>query len=344
MNLNFIFKSTDHIRYENGIHASGPHGGAGRAVKVEPNINGGEGFTVTVFNLDSNHPVWQNNVQMAPKQMKIIQQTPNKVVLRGYGNDMLGASFTDYGLTIHIRNNQVNKCILHLFDRNVDIEYLGIETDYITSEPEIQVIAKRAISLFQSENVSDGRQSLVQLYHSVKSDPGQFKKVTDFSILGTSFLIMLDENLSDDIDTLQMMASVSYMCTSKAIENDTTNLNLYKNRLLMLRMGHEPFSYTVMQALDIDTNPFSITGSMATLSARDAIYRMEISDLELHPQLYMQVPMFKKRKTELDEMIDRQFFLPEKTLDKIIKSGSENHRQILEFLENKILNQEDMEF
>ena len=36
MNLNFIFKSSDHNRYENGILVSGPHGGAPREIKVEP--------------------------------------------------------------------------------------------------------------------------------------------------------------------------------------------------------------------------------------------------------------------------------------------------------------------
>ena len=100
MNLNFVFKSSDHLRYENGIIVSGPHGGAQRAIKVEPNINGGEGYTITIFNLDGDHPVWQNNIQMAPKQMKIIEQSNEKVVLRGFGNDVMGASFADYGLTI----------------------------------------------------------------------------------------------------------------------------------------------------------------------------------------------------------------------------------------------------
>ena len=92
MNLNFVFKSSDHLRFENGRHVAGPHGGANRAVKIEPNINGcegynikgGEGYIVTVFNLDGNHPVWQNNVQVAPKPMKIISQTSDKIVLRGY--------------------------------------------------------------------------------------------------------------------------------------------------------------------------------------------------------------------------------------------------------------------
>lgn len=124
MDLNFVFKSSDHLRYENGIHVSGPHGGARRAVKVEPNISGGQGFTVTLYNLDGNHPVWQNNVQMAPKQMKVIESNNDKIVLRGYGQDAMGASFSDYGLTINLKNGQIYNCVLHMHDRGVDIEYL----------------------------------------------------------------------------------------------------------------------------------------------------------------------------------------------------------------------------
>lgn len=124
MTLDFVFNSSDHLRYENGKHVSGPHGGAGRAVKVEPNIHGKEGFTVTLYNLDGDHPVWQNNVQMAPKQMKVIQEDSSKIVLRGYGHDAMGGSFADYGLTIKLKNGELENCILHMHDRGVDIEYL----------------------------------------------------------------------------------------------------------------------------------------------------------------------------------------------------------------------------
>jgi hypothetical protein len=144
MNLNFLFKSFDHIRYENGRHVSGPHGGANRAVKVEPNINGGEGYTVTLYNLDGNHPVWQNNIQMAPKQMKIVNQTSDKIVLRGYGSDSMGNTFSDYGLSINLKNGSVEKCILHMHDRNIDIEYLGSgdqsPSNYLSSDPDLEEI------------------------------------------------------------------------------------------------------------------------------------------------------------------------------------------------------------
>jgi hypothetical protein len=46
MNINFVFKSPDHLRYENGKHVSGPNGGAARAVQVEPNVNGCEGYNI----------------------------------------------------------------------------------------------------------------------------------------------------------------------------------------------------------------------------------------------------------------------------------------------------------
>lgn len=124
MNLNFIFKSSDHLRYQNRQHVSGPHGGARRAVKVEPIISGVDGYTVTIYNLDGNHPVWQNNIQMAPKQMKILQQDDDKIIMQGYGYDATGETFSNYGLTIEFTNTVISKCILHLYDRNIDIEYL----------------------------------------------------------------------------------------------------------------------------------------------------------------------------------------------------------------------------
>lgn len=138
MTLDFVFNSSDHIRYQNGIHVAGPHGGANRAIKVEPNINGcsgynivsGDGYIVTIYNLDGMHPVWQNNVQMSPKPMRIISQSADKIVLRGYPLQAMSPfgwidfNGQDYGLTIFLKKKQVDKCVLHMYNRNVEIEYL----------------------------------------------------------------------------------------------------------------------------------------------------------------------------------------------------------------------------
>jgi len=119
-----LFKSSDHIRYENSQNVSGHNYGCNRAVKIESNVKGNEGYTVTTYNLDGNHPLWGNNIQMSPKQMKIINYSPNEILLRGYGYDAMGSSFADYGLSIFLNNGEIEKCRLHMYDRKVDIEYL----------------------------------------------------------------------------------------------------------------------------------------------------------------------------------------------------------------------------
>jgi hypothetical protein len=128
---NVYFVSNSHQRYENGTPVRGLQSGCNRAIKIEDNIDRGEGYTVTVFNLDSSHPLWGNNVQMSPKPMKVIQQSEDKIVLRGFGYDKRAlamgagndASFANYGLSIYIKYGDILKCTLHMYDRNVEIEY-----------------------------------------------------------------------------------------------------------------------------------------------------------------------------------------------------------------------------
>lgn len=118
------FDSTDHVRFQNGVDVSGHNVGCNRRISIEKNINGGEGYSVTMYNLDGLHPLWENNVQMAPKQMRIINVQDNVVQLRGYGFDMMGGSFADYGLSLLIENDVIYRVQLDMYDRNISIVYL----------------------------------------------------------------------------------------------------------------------------------------------------------------------------------------------------------------------------
>lgn len=118
------FTSSDHMRFQNGLSISGHNYGANRRFVIEKNIEGGEGYTVTMFNLDGIHPLWQNNVQMAPKRMKIVSVQENIISLRGYGFDQMGGDFSDYGVVIMIEHNEILRVQLNMFDRNLSIVYL----------------------------------------------------------------------------------------------------------------------------------------------------------------------------------------------------------------------------
>lgn len=240
------------------------------------------------------------------------------------------------------KDGTLAKVTFTIHDPNILIEFYSDRA--ISNEPEIISLSHNAITAYQNENPSASRSSLVQIFRSVKYNPSQLKQVQDFKSLGTAFLLMLDQQISDDIDNLQLIVSVGYLCISKAIKKEGNNPNLIKDRLLLLRMGHEPFTYTVMNALDIGGSPFGIMAQMAPLRARDAIYRMEISDLEENPTLYINVPLFKERKREFDDKIRNDFFRPEKSITELIQTGKENHEKLYSFLEKMVIENEDVDF
>mgnify|MGYP001773444692 CR=1 FL=1 len=119
------FLSSDHIRYQNGIDVSGHNYNCHRKIKIENSITQSDGYTITIFNEDSVHPIWGNKVQMSPKRMQIVKISSSCVEFRGCGTDPMGFPFSNYGLSIYHQNRKITKCVLHMFAKNVDIEYLN---------------------------------------------------------------------------------------------------------------------------------------------------------------------------------------------------------------------------
>lgn len=126
----FTFKSTCHQRYENGTPKMGLQKCL-RTVTVEKNTNGcrgyklepGIGYIVKIFNDDLGKP------NMSDKPMSVVSKADNNIELRGF--PILAQSpygwqevdYRDYGLTVYYKAGRVEKCVLHMFDRNIDIEY-----------------------------------------------------------------------------------------------------------------------------------------------------------------------------------------------------------------------------
>lgn len=209
---------------------------------------------------------------------------------------------------------------------------------------ELCIDARKAILLFGNGKKEESRSVLLEIYRSVKSDPEQLRSAEDYESLGRCFLIMLDMNFSNDIDVLQFIISVGYLCTSLAIEDDSENLNLYKDRLLLLNFGNIPFRYTVMSALRLISSMFSLSSNFADIEARDAIYKMEVVDLENNPELCDKIDFLNNRKNELKEMIDDDFFMSDRTLRDVLISGTKNHQDLLIYIENKVIVNGDIDF
>lgn len=127
-----VFNSSDHIRFQNGKNVSGHNYNCHRRLVIEKNIEGSEGYTVSMYNMDGIHPLWRNNVQMAPKRMRIVNVDDNIIEFRGFGFDenalamgapLEAASFENYGIVILVEDDEIVRAQLNMFDRNVSIVY-----------------------------------------------------------------------------------------------------------------------------------------------------------------------------------------------------------------------------
>lgn len=127
----YKFLSDDHTRIQNGQPTNANNKGAWRGIRVKTSDN--NTFFVTMYNMNENHPVWGDNIQMSEKQMRLVEENNDKISLRGFGIDTMGASFANYGLTLHKSNENINKITLHMYDRNIDIIYEKAE-DKLQSE------------------------------------------------------------------------------------------------------------------------------------------------------------------------------------------------------------------
>ena len=130
--------SKRHQRYEQGMPVMGVQD-CGRAliikesdfcklmdgVPVEPSA----GFIIRMVNTDVRDAKGNYLEMMQPKLMTLVSNTPNKIELKGVVLYLMGtksADFSNYSITLHLINRKVVKCVLHMLDRGIDIEYLDI--------------------------------------------------------------------------------------------------------------------------------------------------------------------------------------------------------------------------
>ncbi len=355
----FTFSSNQHLRYENNSPVHGLQNCV-RTISVEVNKNGcngyklnpGDGYIVKVFNNDLNRPM------MADKPMRIHSQSATFVELRGYSviaQTPFGwqeHDLSDYGLTVYYENGNVSKCVLHMYDRNIRIEYMKkenltqnkttINTTVNNQLTETELFVQEALSQFSLGNDGDEvYHPLYKAWRSFQRNPSQLKHIIDCGKYGMGLMIFLSYGTISDIDIKQQISSIAYLFLSKEIQKNPNSINLYKNRLILMLSNHEAFEYTVSSV--VNSGKDFMDRSMSPFEARDAMYKMEFSDLSKGPQL-LSVEILAQKFIELKNKISSGFFGPNENNLTIIDQGNSLHIEILNYLEDKVIDNEDIDF
>ena len=360
----FTFRSNCHKRYENGTPVMGLQECI-RTVSLVKNTDGcpgyklapGVGYIVKIYNDDLGKP------NMSDKPMKVVTKSADMVELRGFPIEARSpfgwqeVDYSDYGFVVYYKNGQVEKCVLHMYDRNIRLEYMtksassstAKTNSYITNAlesnklTETETLVKEALSnLRAGRDGDDTYHPLFKAWRSFQRAPEQLKKIQDEGSFGTAFMIFLSYGTVSDIDDKQQLASIAYLFLSKAIEKNGNDVNLYKNRILLMMLNDEAFGYTVLSAINPGGGFDIFSMNLHPFESRGAIYKMEYVDLLKSPRL-LSVDMLNERFSDLNNKISNGFFGQNQTSQTIIEKGLELHKKVLDYLNNKVLT-EDLDF
>lgn len=357
----FVFISDCHQRYENGTEVMGLQQCV-RTVRVEKNTNGcrgyklnaGDGYIVKVFNDDLGKP------NMSDKPMRIVSKTADKVELRGFpieAQTPFGwqeVNYSDYGFTVHYSNGKVAKCVLHMFDRNVDLEYrksdsdasnLSSVTDVAAKskiKPHFEELAQQAMFCLQSGNDGDAvYHPMFMAWREIQQNPSLLKDVQNKALLGNGLFVFISYSTVQDIDDRQQIISLAYLLISDALTKNPKDLNLIRNRILVMLHDKEAFQYTVSSATNTSSG-FDFMG-FSQFESRDALYSMIYSDLA-KSTAFTNIPMLNATLRDLERKIDSNFFGQNKSRATVASDGEKNHDKVLTFLRKKVYDNADIDF
>lgn len=260
----FKFLSNSHIRYQNSNQVGGNNIGAWRGIRIQDNISNGTNYTVTIYNMDGNHPVWGNNIQMAPKQMKVIENDSSKIKLRGYGQDKTGNSFADYGVTLHLKDNTIQRVSLHMFDRGVEISYFKASQKKKSQKGEqIPIPSTNLMEVLQmSEMINSTLSGNLRTLENIYSKFGNYSHPQICYSFGVGFLIKGNNQLAKEALLKGAHFGIQYPC------------QLYNNALVD----------SIGQCLAHLMTNFSTGDNKQALNVTELAYLYLSRCIELHPR------------------------------------------------------------
>jgi hypothetical protein len=209
-------------------------------------------------------------------------------------------------------------------------------------------ITKFALSEYENGEITGSKLLLAEIYKIIKKKSENLsenlKSIEDYSVMGKAFTLMLQLKITNDIDDLQAIASIGYAIISKGIKLDESNNNFIKSRLLLLLVG-DSLEYTVMLAFKLIKFSILYAGNAdVQYKARDEIYKMQISDLYLHPIIFQSFDYFNQIKLKFDKMMLESYFGNNKLPSHIIDEGLENHEKLFQYLDKRIFEDSDFDF
>lgn len=342
----FVFKSDQHQRYENGNPVLGLQN-CGRTVYLEKNTTGckgyqitpGDGYIVRIINEDTGKP------QMAAKPMRVSNVTGNTVELKGYtvpAQTPFGwqeIDLSDYGITVFYENDAVCKCIFHMYDRNVDLEYrqtksdLSVKPTSTGAKTKAEVMADCAVLYADQNNKTEAHKVGLKVLNEIISNPNQLQSVATFDNIGLALGKMMEGDYFQDADEIIRAVAITYWSLTKAIKNrQYPDPRLYMYRFSLV-WEYNKAMYKILahsQGKQYSNNPYDIFSQSALMAYDHQCEAMQMSDMFTEPKI-----------GQLDANLKRIFNesaskYKDLTAEQVLPVGNKYHNLVFEYIDTKI--------
>lgn len=341
----FVFKSDCHQRFENGSEVMGLQQCI-RTVSVEKNTNGcrgyklnpGDGYIVKVFNDDLGKP------NMSDKPMRIVSKTVDKVELRGFpveAQTPFGwqeVDYRDYGFTVYYSNGKVSKCVLHMFDRNIDLEYRVSGVPISDNRNEIKQLSDLdRLAIAANADASRGSKHEAQLkalkiFNTLSALPSKINAVSKVEEIALALGRLMEGEFFTENEDVIRAVGITYYFLSKAIKDGGRDPYLFVYRFSTTWEYNKAFYrlFAHSEGEELSMSPFDIMGQSAIMAYDHHLQGMQMADALQEPKLVSLDPALGNifRQT-----YSRYSMTPK---SQIVNLGNKYHDQIYGYIETKI--------
>lgn len=341
----FVFKSDCHQRFENGSEVMGLQQCI-RTVSVEKNTNGcrgyklnpGDGYIVKVFNDDLGKP------NMSDKPMRIVSKTVDKVELRGFpveAQTPFGwqeVDYRDYGFTVYYSNGKVSKCVLHMFDRNIDLEYRVSGVPISDNRNEIKQLSDLdRLAIAANADASRGSKHEAQLkalkiFNTLSALPSKINAVSKVEEIALALGRLMEGEFFTENEDVIRAVGITYYFLSKAIKDGGRDPYLFVYRFSTTWEYNKAFYrlFAHSEGEELSMSPFDIMGQSAIMAYDHHLQGMQMADALQEPKL---VSLDLALGNIFRQTYSRYSMTPK---SQIVNLGNKYHDQIYGYIETKI--------
>lgn len=205
---------------------------------------------------------------------------------------------------------------------------------------QLEKYAQEGLRLLQIQDGDGPYHQFYLAWNEYRYDPEVLKYVTDYYMVGCALSMFVSYGTISDIDTRQSVVSVAYMFLSMAIEQEPTNINYYKARVILMHEQREAFQYTVSSV--VNKGGGFMSWNFHAFDARDALLKMIYHDLAPRPAL-AKIQMLADIRNDLDNKLKNNFFANQNQSD-VFATGKKHHQDVLEYIKEKVFEDEDLDF